>query len=133
MLKACSRCGRIHDFNYKCNAGRERLFNERKDTEAARLRSTANWQRKREDIRERAFNLCEVCKANGVYTYEGLSVHHIKKLTEDPSGLLNDNNLVCLCSLHHTQADEGIISPDYLRKLAAERDGETITDTTPLP
>ena len=35
MLKTCSRCGRIHDFNYSCKVGRERFFNERKDTEAA--------------------------------------------------------------------------------------------------
>lgn len=119
MLKACSRCGRIHDFNYVCNVGRGRRYS---NTDENKLRSKRAWQLKREDIKVRAFNLCEVCKDEGVYTYDYLSIHHVKKLRDDPSGLLDDNNLICLCGLHHRQADAGEISVEYLQELITKRD-----------
>ena len=122
MLKACSRCGKIHDFAYTCNVGRNRLFNDRQDKEAARLRSKRSWQLKRDDIKTRAFNLCEVCKDHGIYNYDALSVHHITKLSQNPSGLLDDDNLICLCKLHHEQADKGLLTVEYLKTLVGKRD-----------
>ena len=65
--------------------------------------------------------LCEVCRAQGLYTYEGLEVHHITKLAENPSGLLDDDNLITLCVYHHKQADAGEIDADYLKKLVKYR------------
>lgn len=125
MLKACSKCGKIHAYNYECKAGyTKRSFNDRQDKEASRLRSLSSWQKKRASIKERAFNLCEVCKAQGIYNYTDIEIHHIKKLSEDPDGLLDDNNLVALCTLHHKQADKGIISVDDLKKLVALRDSK---------
>lgn len=120
MKKACSRCGRIHDFNYICSVGRERRFTS---TPESKLRSKSSWQRKRADIKERAFNLCEVCKDNGVYNYDSIEVHHIRKLREDPDGLLDDNNLVALCTYHHKQADRGELTTEYLLSLIGKRDG----------
>ena len=121
MLKACSRCGRIHDYNYVCNVGRERRY---ANSDENKLRSKRAWQLKREDIKSRAFNLCEVCKDSGIYTYDNLSIHHIQKLKLNPNGLLDDNNLVCLCGLHHRQADAGEISTEYLYELVAKRDSD---------
>ncbi len=65
--------------------------------------------------------LCEVCKAQGVYNYNDLEVHHIEKLKDNPDGLLNDDNLICLCVYHHKQADAGELNADYLRELVKER------------
>ena len=121
MLKACSRCGKIHDYNYVCNVGKYRKF---ADTTEARLRSKSAWQSKRDSIKERAFNLCEVCRDEGVYNYNSIEVHHIKKLRDDPDGLLDDNNLVALCTYHHKQADRGELSVEYLLSLIAKRDGQ---------
>ena len=121
MRKACSRCGRIHDYSYKCNKGRERKFAE---TPESKLRSKSAWQRKRDNIKDRAFNLCEVCRDQGIYNYKDISVHHIKKLKEDPNGLLDDKNLIALCTTHHKKADAGEIPVSYLISLVERRDSQ---------
>ena len=124
MYKSCSRCGKIHDSNFKCNHGRVYI----RDREH-KLRSTNKWTKKSLEIRERANYLCEVCRDEGKITYEGLEVHHIDKLREDETKLLDDRNLICLCAYHHKLADENAISKDYLRKLALARDKKE----SPLP
>lgn len=117
MFKACSKCGRIHSSNYECNVGRTFTGgNERK------LRSTYSWTKKSLEIRERANHLCEVCRAMGIFTYNNIEVHHIIKVKDDESQLLNDENLICLCEEHHKQADRNEIDKDYLRELARQRD-----------
>lgn len=68
-------------------------------------------------IREDSQYLCGVCRAEGVYNYDNLEVHHITKIKEDPGRLLDRDNLICLCAKHHKMADNGEISEDYLRKL----------------
>nr|DAO53779.1 MAG TPA: NinG recombination protein [Caudoviricetes sp.] len=121
MYKACSRCGKVHDINHKCYVGKiykQSTANERN------LRATNRWKMKSEEIRERANYLCEVCRDEGVYTYKGLEVHHITKLKDNPQGLLDNNNLVCLCVLHHKMADNGEIDKEYLLNLAEKREGE---------
>ena len=55
------------------------------------------------------------------YNYNNLEVHHITKLSDDPSGLLDDDNLIALCVKHHKQADYGEVEADYLRELVKER------------
>lgn len=116
MYKSCSKCGRIHDYNYNCNVGRKYT-----KTDESRLRSKYAWTKKAKQIKEDALGLCEVCKALGVYTYDGLEVHHITKLKDNPNGLLDDDNLITLCTYHHKQADDGELDADYLRELVKER------------
>ena len=115
-LISCSRCGRIHPRGQRCNIGRKYP-----KTEEKRLRSTNAWTQKAKQIKNDALGLCEVCRAEGVYTYDGLEVHHIRKLAEYPDGLLEDENLICLCVYHHKKADRGELQADYLRGLAKER------------
>lgn len=115
-LVSCSRCGKLHKRGYTCNVGR--IY---KKTNESRLRSKYAWTLKAKQIKDDASGLCEVCKAQGIYTYDGLEVHHITKLAEDPSGLLEDDNLIALCVYHHKQADDGELSADYLRELVKER------------
>mgnify|MGYP002514959409 CR=1 FL=1 len=112
-LKSCSKCGRIHPRGFKCNAGRTY-----KKTNESALRSRWAWTQKAKQIKADAMGLCEVCRAQGIYNYDGLEVHHITKLKEDPNGLLDDDNLIALCVYHHKQADAGEIEADYLRSLA---------------
>ena len=121
MYRSCSRCGKIHDINYKCNANRtyDNKYKRPEDT----LRNTHQWHTKAEEIKEKAKYLCEVCKDEGIYTYDNLEVHHITKLRDDTSKLLDDYNLICLCWKHHRLADEGYLQADYLRKLAMTREG----------
>jgi 5-methylcytosine-specific restriction endonuclease McrA len=116
MMKACSKCGKIHPYNYECKVGR--IFaggDERK------LRSSYAWTKKSEEIREQANYLCEVCRDEGIYTYDGIEVHHITKVRDDKSLLLDNNNLICLCKKHHLLADDNLIDKEYLITLAKRR------------
>ena len=118
MYKACSRCGKIHDTKYICkyNAIPKAV------TDEARTRSKNSWTVKSLTIREQANWLCEVCRDKGVYTYEGLEVHHIDKIKDRPDKTLDNSNLICLCVTHHKQADAGQLSKEYLLKLVGLRE-----------
>lgn len=90
------------------------------------LRNLNKWHLKSREIRERSLYLCSVCQDKGeTRADDDLEVHHIVKLRDDPSGLLDDDNLIALCVLHHKQADRGELSVDYLRQLAQKRDQES--------
>lgn len=117
---SCSKCNKVHVKGYKCNVGR--IYN---GGEERVLRNSYAWQQKSLEIRERCNYLCEVCKDENKYTYNNLEVHHITKLIEDSSRLLDNYNLVCLCQEHHKKADKGEIDKDYLFKLAKIREDGT--------
>jgi 5-methylcytosine-specific restriction endonuclease McrA len=117
MLKACSRCGKIHPYSYQCTKGKVYRGGEER-----KLRSSYQWKKKSEDIRQKAGYLCEYCKTENRYTYRNLEVHHIEKVREDPSLLLDDYNLICLCTECHKKADAGTLDADFLRELARKRE-----------
>ena len=119
MYKACA-CGRIHPSGYVCDKIKRTYQggNERK------LRSTYSWTLKSQEIRERANHLCEVCRDQNIFTYNNLEVHHIEKIRDEESKLLDDYNLICLCKDHHTQADDGKIDKEYLKQLVLRREGD---------
>lgn len=119
MFKSCSRCGKIHPRNYICTKGK--VF---KGGDERKLRKRADWKAKSIEIREKANNLCEVCRDNGRFIYENLEVHHIEKLTEHPELLLENENLICLCQRCHKKADTAELDADYLRTLAMIREQE---------
>ena len=119
MFKACSKCGKLHDYNYKCYANRPI-----RDDNEYKLRQKNKWHKKSEEIREASQYLCAICKAEGRYNYKRIEVHHIEKLKNKPELLLDNYNLIALCYEHHRLADEGKIDKDYLFKLAKAREGE---------
>lgn len=118
MWKSCPKCGRIHQGNYRCNAGRL----PRGKTPDQRLRSTNRWTLKAKEIKERSKWLCALCLEEGRYNYDDLEVHHITKLKDAPEKLLDDDNLICLCKYHHELADANKIDAEHLRKLAEARE-----------
>lgn len=117
-LKSCSRCGKIHPRGYNCSVRRKYV-----STEERKLRSKHAWTKKAIQIKEDAQGLCEVCRDQGKYTYGDLEVHHIIKLKDNPTMLLEDENLICLCTMHHKMADDGELDADYLMGLARKRSG----------
>lgn len=119
MLKACSKCGKIHSYNFECKANR----NKRDIKDIDKLRSSYSWTLKSKEIREKANYLCEYCRKQNLFTYNDLEVHHITKLKDDPTTLLDDINLICLCKYHHELADAGKIDAEELRAIAREREG----------
>ncbi len=122
IYKSCSRCGKIHDERYICNHGRLKYDNQKYKHDADRLRYTESWKKKSKEIRESAKHLCEVCLDEGKYTYSGVEVHHIDKLRETPEEFLENENLVCLCKMHHRLAESGNIKKEYLKQLARHRE-----------
>lgn len=117
MYKSCSRCGKIHSTSYKCYANRP----VRNDNEF-NLRQKNKWHKKSEEIREASNYLCAICREEGRYNYKHIEVHHILKLKLRPDLLLENSNLIALCSMHHKQADNGEIPIGYLQELAKKRD-----------
>lgn len=115
--KSCSKCGKIHPSNHKCNVGRIYSGGEER-----KLRSTYSWTKKSLEIRDSAHNLCEVCKDKGILTYKSLEVHHIEKARGHEDLFLENLNLICLCESCHTKAESGQIPADYLRDLARQRE-----------
>lgn len=121
MYKACSRCGKIHDSNYKCTKGI--IY---KQTEESKLRNTYDWHSKAEQIKKDSNYLCAICKLEGRYTYKDLEVHHIDKIKDKPDRLLDNYNLICLCVNHHKMADRGELKKERLFQLAKEREDKEL-------
>lgn len=120
MLRSCKRCGRIHEAG-ECPLKKEPQKKYERDSESDRFRNRSIWRRKSKQIKEDAQELCEVCRDKGKYVYMNLSVHHITAIKDDKGQALDDNNLICLCSVCHELAEAGVISSDYLRDLAQKR------------
>lgn len=119
MWKTCARCGKIHKLGESC-----KRFRVYEGGDERKARSSFAWKLKSQEIREKANYLCEVCRAEGKFNYENLEVHHIVKLKENIQGLLDNANLICLCTTHHKQADDGLLKADFLRGLAEAREGK---------
>ncbi len=123
MFKSCSKCGKIHPSNYKCEHNKPKIeWKKYNNSEEYKLRNTNEWHKKSEEIRERSRYLCSVCEDKGIYNYKDIEVHHIDKLSENKERLLDNYNLICLCKKHHKLADSGMIDKDYLFRLAKERE-----------
>ena len=74
MLRSCKYCGRIHDSKFDCGMKPKR---EKKITDKDKFRWSTEWKNKREEIRERDNNLCQICirelfETKMKYTYEKL-------------------------------------------------------------
>lgn len=122
MLKSCSKCGKIHDFNYICKVNNR---SKPKKTEQRTFRNRNKWHEKAEEIKKRACYLCEVCRQENIYTYDNLETHHITPLEEDIDKGLDNYNLIVLCSRHHKEAEAGLIKKEYLEELARIREDGT--------
>ena len=125
MYRSCSKCGKIHDTTYKCNAGIKRDYSKY-DYEEAKLRNTYEWHTKAEQIKADSNYLCAICLTKGIYNYNDLEVHHITKLKEDKTKLLDNYNLICLCRNCHKLADNNMIDKDKLLSLAKAREDNII-------
>jgi 5-methylcytosine-specific restriction enzyme A len=126
MLKSCSHCGSIHERKYLCPSKPKRT--KYKVTHVDKFRWTKAWQKKRKAINERDKHLCQVCirelhNTQLKYNFTNIEVHHIIPIAEDWDKRLDDDNLICLCKLHHEMAESGEINRDEL--LAVVRAQET--------
>ena len=118
MLKACGKCGRIHDRKFKCTASQK----YKSDKRIEQFRNSQAWKNKTKEIKERDRYMCVAC-LNGLegtiikYNSINLSVHHIVPINSDFDKRFNNDNLITLCRYHHEQAEKGLIKPDRLHNL----------------
>lgn len=124
MKISCAYCRRIHDKKFDCGKKPVRV---KKRYEKDAFRSTAEWQRKAEEIKARDHYLCQICfrdaygtanRLNGI----SLSVHHARPLKECYEARLDNGNLLTVCERHHKQADAGIIPLGYILDVIEEQE-----------
>lgn len=114
MKKACVYCGKIHDKGYICS--KKPKYSNKFEA----FRNSGAWQKKRKHIAERDLYCCRICFLNFFDEKPNdfdIECHHIVPLAEDYEKRLDDSNLITLCHTHHKQAENGLISRDYLRSL----------------
>lgn len=114
MLRSCKYCGRIHDTKVDCGMKPKRI---KEPTRTNKFRWSRVWRNKRNSVVERDNYLCQVCKDNKKYVYEGLEVHHIVPIEEDYRLRLEEDNLITLCVSCHKEADLNKIKRNYLKEL----------------
>ena len=125
MLKACSRCGKIHKQG-QCTSPSLPRYERQRTSEADRFRNRKVWQRKAKEILERDYHCCRVCLSAGIINSNDLSVHHIIPLASDFDKRLDNENLVTLCRYHHEEAERGLIRRRELLKLTDKVDTDTL-------
>lgn len=126
MLKSCSYCGSIHDRTHHCSS--KPVYNRKRErnSDADRLRNTKAWRDRSLEIRKRDRGLCQVCIRNlyhttTQYTFDNVSVHHIKPLHEGGS-LLSGHNLLSVCRMHHNMCECGDIPRQEQKQFAKEQE-----------
>lgn len=127
MLKTCPVCGKMHGFGNVCpikierNKRRQALYDRSKyerNSKADKFRNTKQWQRKRNEIKDRDLNICRYCfLCRHKITSDSISVHHIIPLEKNFRLRLSDSNLISLCRICHEQAEKGIISAENLKNI----------------
>jgi 5-methylcytosine-specific restriction endonuclease McrA len=133
MLKSCSACGRIHDSKYICTQkqkainDRQRRYKSNRDID--KFRNTKAWRVKRDEIRDRDKNLCQICIRNlcgtiNQYTYNNLSVHHVESLEQAWEKRLDDDNLITTCDHHHEKMESGEIPVEVVKEIIREQEGK---------
>ena len=127
MRRSCPYCGRVHDVMYTCPKKKRR--SEKKEYDYDKFRSTAAWQKKREEIKDRDMHLCQVC-IRGLYNYgapkynsKDISVHHIIPLKDNFDLRDCNTNLISVCDCHHKMSEAGEIPAQELRDIAFEQEG----------
>ena len=126
MLISCQYCGKIHDRKYICD---KRPKRKKEISEADRFRRTNRWQKKREEIKQRDLNLCQICirelyNTKNKYNTKDLSVHHNIPINENYDKRLDNDNLLTVCGYHHKMCEKGEISRKIVQKIIDEQESK---------
>ena len=125
MLKACSRCGRVHEYG-QCSISAIPYNRKKIANDITRFRSSRAWQRKRKTILERDAYLCKLCLYNNRLNSKGLEVHHIIAIKKNAELKLDDRNLITLCRDCHELVEDDSSYQSLLTRLASIPPGKII-------
>lgn len=131
MLKSCTYCHSIHSNKHICHEKKQAIAERQKrykGTDIDKFRWSKQWRIKREYIRKRDKQLCQICFRNLYntvyqYTFDGLSVHHAIPLSEDFTKRLDNNNLITVCQYHHEMCESGEIPREEVLRIIQEQEG----------
>lgn len=128
MLKSCQYCGRIHDSKLICS---KKPKKQRQITEIDKFRWTKRWQKKREEIKKRDLNLCQICirelyNTETKYNTQNLEVHHNIPINEDYNKKLENNNLLTVCHYHHELCENGDILREEVQSIINEQEKSNV-------
>ena len=70
--------------------------------------------------------LCQICirelyGTKRKYNHENLQVHHAIPINSNKDLKLDENNLITLCSMHHSMCDKGQIPYEEVKKIINEQ------------
>lgn len=122
MLRSCSKCGRIYEYNYNCKA----ITKVNSGSLSNKFRSTQAWRNKRRIVHIRDKGLCQICIRNLYDTYTRaydnklIEVHHIEPIVEAYDLRLDEGNLISLCVYHHKMADREEIPREVLKDMVKD-------------
>ena len=122
MRRTCPTCGKLVDYHHKHESKRKRKWYKRKPTEQSKLRSTAEWQRKRDEIKARDHGVDQVA-AHGLdgspyIETRCLQVHHIEPIEERPDLAFDNANLITVSSRTHELCERGEVPREALHTIA---------------
>lgn len=104
LKRYCTNCQKIVPHDHICP--NKQKPSPKKTTEADSYRWTTQWAKLSRQIRERDHYLCQLCLSAHFINSEGLSVHHITPIKEDPSLAYEEENLITLCSACHHKVEQ---------------------------
>lgn len=124
MLKSCQYCGRIHDSKLICS---KKPKKQRQITEIDKFRWTGIWQKKREEIKKRDLNLCQICirelyNTEIKYNTQNLEAHHNIPINEDYNKRLDNDNLLTVCHYHHELCENENIPREEVQSIINEQE-----------
>lgn len=120
---SCQYCNSIHDSKFDCGMKPKK---RKQYGDKEKFRNSKQWKLKRNTIRKRDINLCQICMRNlydtvNIYTYDNLSVHHAESLEDAWDKRLDDNNLISACSFHHELMENGTIPLKEVKAIIKEQ------------
>lgn len=130
-LMSCQYCGSIHNRSFDCGMKPKK---EKISGSKDKFRWSKQWKKKREQIRKRDLQLCQVCirklyNTVDQYNYKNLSVHHARSLEKAWEKRLDDSNLILSCDYHHELMEKGEIPLSVVLDIIAEQNLKSIPPT----
>lgn len=125
-LRSCQYCGKIHATDFDCGKKPQKKYKYIRP-EYDSFRNTVKWKLKREEIKERDYFLCQICRRNlyntkRILNPESLEVHHCEKIREDYEKRLDNDNLLTVCEYHHKKCDSGEIPKEIVQEIIREQE-----------
>ena len=120
MLRSCKYCGRIHDSKFDC--GKKPKREHDRSRVSYTVHRSNRWTELSRSVRDRDGYCCLVCLSGKFgtlnrITTDGVSVHHIVPIEENPELAYDDTNCITLCHMHHEMAEAGEIPRSELKAL----------------